>query len=89
MGARNRVGIGLSYQPARTRILKILRSPGIDSRESIPGGTERQTHRVIVPAHQSTEACEIDSLESIPRLHKLVQIWARATQTAEIDSWAS
>ncbi len=42
IGARNRVGIGLSYRPTRARICKRLRSPGIDSAnlpnlaESIP-----------------------------------------------------
>jgi hypothetical protein len=35
MWARNRVGIGLSYRPARARIFKLLRSPRIDSKESI------------------------------------------------------
>jgi hypothetical protein len=30
-------GIGLSYWPTRARICKLLRSPGIDSKESIPG----------------------------------------------------
>jgi hypothetical protein len=37
-GYRNRVGIGLSYRPTRARIFKILRSPGIDSKEPIPPG---------------------------------------------------
>jgi hypothetical protein len=36
MGTRNRVGIGLSYRPARARICKLLRRPGIDSEDSIP-----------------------------------------------------
>ncbi len=36
MGARNRVRIGLSYRPARARIIKLVRSPGIDSKESFP-----------------------------------------------------
>jgi hypothetical protein len=47
-GARNRVGIGLSYQPASVRICKPLRRPGIDSQsgrvdfsESIPGLLKR------------------------------------------------
>ncbi len=31
MGTRNRVGIGLLYRPARVRICKRLRNPGIDS----------------------------------------------------------
>jgi hypothetical protein len=34
--ARNRVGTGLSYQPARAGIFKCLRCSGIDSEESIP-----------------------------------------------------
>ncbi len=37
IGAKNRVGIGLPYRPARAQICKRLRSPGIDSKESIPG----------------------------------------------------
>ncbi len=32
----NLIGIGLSYRPARARMFKLLRSPGIDSKESIP-----------------------------------------------------
>ncbi len=36
MGARNRAGIELSYRPARARIFKLLRSPGIGSEELIP-----------------------------------------------------
>ncbi len=31
MGARNQVGIGLSYRPSRARICNCIRSPGIDS----------------------------------------------------------
>jgi hypothetical protein len=57
MGARNRLGIGLSYWPSRDRICKRLRSPGIDSNESIPpayvacrAGT---SNRVVVPARQA------------------------------------
>ncbi len=53
MGARNRRGLGLSYQPARAHICKHLWSPGIDSEEPIPpayaawqAGT---TNRVVVP----------------------------------------
>ncbi len=38
MGARNRVGIGLLYRPARARIFKLLRSPRIDSKEPILPG---------------------------------------------------
>jgi hypothetical protein len=36
MRTRNRVGIGLSYRPARARIFKRLWSPEIDSKASIP-----------------------------------------------------
>jgi hypothetical protein len=36
VGARNRVGIQLSYGPARARIFKRLWSPQIDFKESIP-----------------------------------------------------
>jgi hypothetical protein len=36
MGARNRVGIVLSYRQAIDGIFKLLRSPGIDSKETIP-----------------------------------------------------
>jgi hypothetical protein len=32
-------------------------------------------NRVIVPARQATQAGGIDSLESIPGLHKRLQIW--------------
>jgi hypothetical protein len=36
MGARNQVGIRLSYQPAREGNFKLLRIPGIDTKKSIP-----------------------------------------------------
>ncbi len=36
VGDRNRIGIGLSYQPPRARNFKWFRSPGIDSKEAIP-----------------------------------------------------
>ncbi len=39
MGTRNRVGIGLLYRPARARICKPFKEPGIDSQ---PGGPVRQ-----------------------------------------------
>ncbi len=35
-GARNRVGTELSNKPARDGIFKLPRSPGIDSKESLP-----------------------------------------------------
>jgi hypothetical protein len=34
--ARNRIGTGLSYRPAKASTFKLLRGPGIDSKESIP-----------------------------------------------------
>ncbi len=36
LGAKNRVGIGLLYRPARAWMFKLSRSPGTDSEESIP-----------------------------------------------------
>ncbi len=57
MGARNRVGIGLTNRLARARLCKRLWSPGIDTEETIPpayvawqAGT---TNRVVVPARQA------------------------------------
>jgi hypothetical protein len=62
---------------------KVLRTPGIDSTESIPynlsplsvlefitinGGYEPSRNRVVVPVRQAIWAGGIDSLESIPRL---------------------
>jgi hypothetical protein len=41
MGTRNRVGIGLLYRPARVRICKPFKEPGIDSQ---PGGPVRQPY---------------------------------------------
>jgi hypothetical protein len=68
MGARNRVGIGLSYLPARARICKCLWSLGIDSEESISPayvawrvGT---TIRVVVMARQDGNRC-LDSLKGL------------------------
>jgi hypothetical protein len=40
IGARNRVGIGLSFRPARAGIFKLLCRPRIDSTESIPPAYE-------------------------------------------------
>ncbi len=37
IGAKNWAGLGLPYRPARAQICKRMRSPGIDSKESIPG----------------------------------------------------
>ncbi len=45
VGAKNLVGLWLSYRPARVRISKRIWSPGIDSArlESIPGLLKRLT----------------------------------------------
>ncbi len=48
MGARNQVEIGLSYRPARGGIFKPLRSPGIDSRESIPPAQRSGTTTIFI-----------------------------------------
>ncbi len=81
MGARNRVGIGLSYRPARARICKRLRSPEIDSNESIPpayvvwrGST---SNRVVVPSHQAGNRF-LGSLKGL-------QIRAQVTKAGGID----
>jgi hypothetical protein len=41
MGTRNRVGIGLLYLPARARICKPFKEPGINSQ---PGGPVREPY---------------------------------------------
>ncbi len=70
MGARNRVGRGLSYLPARDGIFKLLRSPGIDSkgprfRQPVyPGGPVRQSFPTRFPAL-------IDCSKFQHRLHRL------------------
>jgi hypothetical protein len=66
MGARNRVGIGLSYRPSASYV------GGIDFLESISGLFKSSKIR----AQQSTWAGRIDSLESIPGLHKSLKIRA-------------
>ena len=56
----------------RARVCKRLRSPGIDSEESIPPAyvawRPDTTNRVIVPGRQATKAGGVDSSESIPGL---------------------
>jgi hypothetical protein len=56
MGARHRVGIGLSYRPARASICKRLKSPGIDSEKSIPPAyvawRASTPNKVVVTARQ-------------------------------------
>ncbi len=53
MGARNRVGIGFSYRPARARICKRLGSPGIDSEAAYVAWRAGTTNRVAVPSRQA------------------------------------
>jgi hypothetical protein len=61
---------------------KRLRSPGINSKESIPAAyvawRAGTATLFVVSARQPTLAVEIDSLESIPGLHKCLKIRARA-----------
>ena len=105
MGTRNQVGIGLLYRPARARICKPFKEPGIDSQ---PGGPLRQPnllcrlarlHRLAesIPGllkrlhiqAQATLASGIGSLESIPGLLKHLQIRAQATLDSGIGSLES
>jgi hypothetical protein len=102
MGTWNQVGIGLLYWPARARICKPFKEPGIDSQ---PGGTVRQPyllyrlarlHRLVesipgLPKHlqiraQATLDSGIGSLESIPGLLKRLQIRAHSTLSSGIGS---
>jgi hypothetical protein len=77
MGARNRVGIGLSYRLARARICKPLQEPTrIDRIDPILAG--RYEILSEVPACQATYPGEIDSKESIPGLLIPLQIRAQA-----------
>ncbi len=82
MGARNREGIGLSYRPARTRICR----PFKESKNRFSARRASTTTLFVVPARQATWAGEIDSSESIPGLHKHLQIRALATLSGGIDS---
>ncbi len=68
-GARNQVGIGLSYRLTRARICKRLRSLSIDSKESIPGLLKRLQILAL-----ATWAGQIDSLELISGLLKVKKI---------------
>jgi hypothetical protein len=102
MRTRNRVGIGLLYQPATDRICKPFKEPGIDSQ---PSGPVRQPyllyrlarlHRLAesIPGllkhlqirAQATLASGIGYLESIPGLLKHLQILALATLASGIGS---
>jgi hypothetical protein len=76
MGTRNRVGIGLLYQPNKARICKPFKEPKIDSQ---PGG----------PLYRLTRLHRL--AESIPRnrfpgLLKRLQIPAQATLASGIGS---
>jgi hypothetical protein len=57
MGARNRVGTGLSYRPARACICKRFWSPGIDSEDLIPPAyvalRASTTNTVVIQARQA------------------------------------
>ncbi len=70
MGTRNRVGIGLLYRPARTRICKPFKEPEIDSQ---PGGPVRQPYSLYRLARLHRLA------ESLPELLKRLQIRAQVT----------
>jgi hypothetical protein len=75
MGARNRVGVGFSYRPARDSIFKFLRSPGIDYKESIP-----PAHVAWLSGAQIFKRLRspgIDSKESIPPAH---EAWRSGTR---------
>jgi hypothetical protein len=79
MRARNQVGIVMSYRAAKGGIFKPFRSPGIDSKESIPpvylarrAGT---TALFLAPIDCSKLQHRIHRLaESIPRLLKSLKI---------------
>jgi hypothetical protein len=85
MGATvDRVGIGLSYRPARARICKCLWSPGIDSEESISAASvawrASTTNRVVGLARQNGNRF-LGPLKGL-------QIRALATELAESISGA-
>ena len=80
MGTRNQVGIGLLYRPARARICKPFKEPGIDSQ---PGGPVRQPYLLYRLARLHRLA------ESIPGLLKRLQIRAQATLASGIGSLVS
>ncbi len=89
VGARNRVGIVLSYRPASDGIFKLLRSPGINFKESIllvyvcslAGRYDNPIPiRFLAPIDSSkipslaTLAGEIDSFVSIPGFLKSLKM---------------
>ncbi len=80
MGARNRIGIGLSYRPARARICNPFRSPGIYSQS---GGPVRKPYSSYRPArlHRPAESiswnrflCSINVYKYGLRLHRLAEL---------------
>jgi hypothetical protein len=85
MWTRNRVGIGLLYRPARARICKPFKEPGIDSQ---PGGPVRQPYLLYQLARLHRLA-EFDSSESIPGIIKRLKIRAQATLASGIGSLES
>ncbi len=60
------------HRPTRARICKPFKGP----RNRFPAWRASMTTLFVVPARQATEAGEIDSSESIPGLHKHLQIRA-------------
>jgi hypothetical protein len=69
MGARNRIGIGLSYRPAR------LQAGGIDSLESIPGllkSLKIRAQHQHAPYLQQTPALQVRLLPTVDEtfIHK-------------------
>ena len=80
MGARHRVGIGLLYRPARARICKPFKEPGIDSQ---PGGPVQQPyllyrlarlHRLAESIHQNRFLGSLNVYKYGLRLHWLAEL---------------
>ncbi len=86
MGTRNRVGIWLLYRPARARICKPFKEPGIDSQ---PGRPVRQPYLLYRLAMLHRLVGGIDSSESIPGLLKRLQIPDQARLASRIGSLES
>ncbi len=82
MGARNRVGIGLSYRPASSwaRICKPFKAP----RKGFPTWRDGTTTLYGAPARYIGLA--VNSKESIPGLLKHLEIWTQTTYAGGIDS---
>jgi hypothetical protein len=80
MGTRNRVGIGLLYQPARAHICKPFKEPGIDSQ---PGRLVRQPyllyrlarlHRLAESIHRNRFLGSLNVYKYGLRLHWLAEL---------------